>query len=212
MQIVLLVKSIKVIYCTSVCWWHHTYVLVVDQPLKLLLVLWTYNLNPLIIGPLTVKWNWTIWSQQLCGSGYQRVARDLALTIIMLGGIALKAAVTKQKYIGLNFDQNLSWDHHVSLLCKRMSYYLYVIHCHRNALGFKLLKLLIESLVLAHLNYCLLIRGVLLHTQSLQKLKRMQNKAVPLYRNCVSMTMFQSTTIQLEAAINTVLFPMLIAP
>ena len=48
----------------------------------------------------------------------------------MLGGIVLKA-VTKQKYLELVFDESLSWDHHVSLLCKRMSYYLYVIRCSR---------------------------------------------------------------------------------
>ena len=106
---------------------------------------------------------------------------------IMVGGVVLNA-VTKQIYIGLVFDQNLSWDHHVSLLCKRMSYYLYVIHCHRNVLGSKLLKLLTESLVLSHLNYCLPIWGVSLHTQSLhtqslQRLKRMQNRAVHLCRN-----------------------------
>ena len=82
---------------------------------------------------------------------------------IMLGGIVLKA-VTKQKYLGLVFDESLSWDHHVSLLCKRMSYYLYVIRCHRNVLGCKLLKLLTESLVLSHLNYCLPVWGVSLHT------------------------------------------------
>ena len=177
------------------------HLLVVDLPLRLLLVLWTYYLNPLINGPLTVK---TIWSQQLCGSGYQRVARDLTLTIIMLGGIALKA-VTKQKHLGLVFDQNLSWDHHVSLLCKRMSYYLYAIYCHRNVVG---CKLLIESLVLAHLNYCLLIRGVSLHTQSLQKIKRMQNRSVPLCRNlCKHDRVLEHN--HSTGGCNSVLFPML---
>ena len=116
---------------------------------------------------------------------------------IMLGGIVLKA-VTKQKYLGLVFDESLSWDHHVSLLCKRMSYYLYVICCHRNVLGCKLLKLLTESLVLSHLNYCLPVWGVLLHTQSLQRLKRMQNRAEALiqYRSlCLMHHQFRCITL-----------------
>ena len=61
-----------------------------------------------------------------------------------------------------------------------MPYYLYII-C--NVLGSKLLKLLTEALVLSHLNYSLPVWGTSLHTQSLQRLRRMQNKAVRLCRN-----------------------------
>ena len=101
---------------------------------------------------------------------------------IVVGDVVLNV-VTSQKYLGLVFDQNLSWDQHVSHICKRMSYYLYVIRCHRNVLSFKLLKLLAGSLVLSHFNYCLPIWGTSLHTHSLQRLKRMQNRAVQLCKN-----------------------------
>ena len=40
--------------------------------------------------------------------------------------------VTKQKYLGVILDNCLSWNHHVSHICKKMSYYLYVINKHRH--------------------------------------------------------------------------------
>ena len=61
-----------------------------------------------------------------------------------------------------------------------MSYYLYVIRCHRNVLSFKLLRLLTKSLVLLNLNYCLPVWDTSLRIHSLQRLKRMQNRAVRL--------------------------------
>ena len=33
--------------------------------------------------------------------------------------------VTKQKYLGVILDNCFSWNHHVSYICKKMSYYLY---------------------------------------------------------------------------------------
>ena len=52
-----------------------------------------------------------------------------------------------------------------------MSYYLYIICCHKNVLGSKLLKLLTEALVLSHLNYSLPVWGTSLCTQLLQDLR-----------------------------------------
>ena len=45
------------------------------------------------------------------------------------------------------------------------------------------MKLIIESLVLSHLNYSLSVWGPVLHQNHLQRLKRMQNLAVCLCRN-----------------------------
>ena len=95
-----------------------------------------------------------------------------------MNNVVLKA-VTSQKCLCLVCDHNVSWDHQVSQVCKRM----YVICCHWIVLSSNLLKLLIESLILFHLNYSLPAWGTLLHTQLLQRLKRMQNKALHLCRN-----------------------------
>ena len=84
--------------------------------------------------------------------------------------------VKKQKYLGVILDNYLSWSHHVSYICKKMSYYLYVV-------GSTLMKLLIDSLVFSHVNYSLPVWGPSLHQNHLQRLKRMQNRAVRLCRN-----------------------------
>ena len=91
--------------------------------------------------------------------------------------------VTKQKYLGVILDNCLSWNHHVSHICKKMSYYLYVINKHRHVFSSDLMKLLIDSLVFSHLNYSLPVWGPSLHQNHLQRLKRMQNRAVHLCRN-----------------------------
>ena len=75
------------------------------------------------------------------------------------------------------------WNHHVSHICKKMSYYLYVINKHRHVFSSDLMKLLIDSLVFSHLNYSLPVWGPSLHQNHLQRLKRMQNRAVHLCRN-----------------------------
>ena len=43
---------------------------------------------------------------------------------IVVGDVVLNV-VTNQRYLGLVFDQNLSWDQHVSHICKRMLYICY---------------------------------------------------------------------------------------
>ena len=91
--------------------------------------------------------------------------------------------VKKQKYLGVILDNYLSWSHHVSYICKKMSYYLYVVNKHRHVLSSTLMKLLIDSLVFSHVNYSLPVWGPSLHQTHFQRLKRMQNRAVRLCRN-----------------------------
>ena len=62
---------------------------------------------------------------------------------IIVNNVVLKV-VASQKYLGIVF---VSWDHRVSQVYKKMSYYLYIICCHRNVLGSKLVKHLTEALV-----------------------------------------------------------------
>ena len=43
---------------------------------------------------------------------------------ILLKGIPL-AKVSKQKYLGITIDSNLTWAYHVANACKKMAYYLF---------------------------------------------------------------------------------------
>ena len=88
--------------------------------------------------------------------------------------------VTQQKYLGLVFDSQLSWSSHVSGVCKKMSYYLYLLNSHRHVLGDAIMKLLLDSLVLSHIHYALPVWGPPLSAQLLCRLKRMLNRAVRL--------------------------------
>ena len=81
------------------------------------------------------------------------------------------AAVNTQKYLRLIFDTTLSWSHQVSKVCRNISYYLYLLNQHKSVLKTNLLKVLIECLVLSHLNYCLSVWGTSLTQCLLQRLR-----------------------------------------
>ena len=96
---------------------------------------------------------------------------------ILLNGSPL-LHVTTHKYLGVQIDEHLRWKSHVSYLCKKMAYYLYLISYHRKVLPVSILKLLTESLVLSHLNYALPVWGPALGHDLLARLVRMHNRAV----------------------------------
>ena len=43
---------------------------------------------------------------------------------ILLEGTPL-VNVSKQKYLGITIDSNLTWDFHVANVCKKMAYYVF---------------------------------------------------------------------------------------
>ena len=65
---------------------------------------------------------------------------------IMMDDVIL-SVVPKQKYLGLIFDERLTWYCHVSKVCKSMSYYLHLLCKHRHVLTDDFLKTLAESLL-----------------------------------------------------------------
>jgi len=93
--------------------------------------------------------------------------------------------------LGVQIDEHLRWNSHVSYLCKKMSYYLYLISYHRKVLPVSILKLLTESLVLSHLNYALPVWGPALGHDLLARLVRMHNRAVRVIGGLINLTMFQ---------------------
>ena len=58
--------------------------------------------------------------------------------------------VSKQKYLGITINSNLTWACHVTNVCKKMPYYLYLISCHREVLPSNIITMLIDSLVFSH--------------------------------------------------------------
>ena len=86
--------------------------------------------------------------------------------------------VDAQLYLGLMFDSKLSWERQVSNVCKKMSYYIYLLTCQRHILSGELKRLLVDSLVSSHLTYALCVWGPSLTQQQQQRLQRLQNRAI----------------------------------
>ena len=67
------------------------------------------------------------------------------------------------------FDPQLRWDIHINHVCKRMSYYLYLISYHRRQLPLQILKMLMDTLVLSQF-YALPVWGPSLGTAAVSRL------------------------------------------
>ena len=61
------------------------------------------------------------------------------------------------KLLGIVIDNTLSFDKHISSLCKKASNQLKAIGRIQNYMGFKGEELLLNSFVLSNFNYCLLV-------------------------------------------------------
>ena len=85
--------------------------------------------------------------------------------------------VTKQKYLGVIFDEKLNWSSHVAAICKRMTFCLYQISHHSRSLPSDVLKLLMESLV-SSTYLCFTSVGPAVHPDSLLRLNRLHNLAL----------------------------------
>ena len=49
-----------------------------------------------------------------------------AIPTVCVGETSLKS-VSTQKYLGVVFDKELSWNSHLSTICKKISYHLYML-------------------------------------------------------------------------------------
>ena len=72
---------------------------------------------------------------------------------VVVGDTAL-SVVSRQKYLGVMFDSQLNWHHHVAGRCKSMSYYLMMIGSHAKNLLSAIIKMLVECLVWSHSSRC----------------------------------------------------------
>ena len=86
--------------------------------------------------------------------------------------------VEEQKYLGILFDSKLQWRSHLSYVCKKASYYLYLLSLHRKSLTFDILKMLVESLIFTRFDYAIPVWGPPLQQCQVARLQHLQNRAV----------------------------------
>ena len=105
-------------------------------------------------------------------------SKKRAHLFIWMHGLPLRQ-VDHYKYLGIFFDPQLRWDIHTNHVCKRMSYYLYLISYHRRQLPLQILKMLMDTLVLSQF-YALPVWGPSLGTAAVtvSRLQRLCNRAV----------------------------------
>ena len=102
-----------------------------------------------------------------------------AVPHVMVGDTVL-SVVSKQKYLGVMFDSQLNWSHHVASVYKSMSYYLALIGSHIRNLPSSIIKMLVECLVFSRYSYALSVWGPAAHRDSLSRLARLHNRGVRL--------------------------------
>ena len=95
-------------------------------------------------GLIPVKWNWTLlspWFKPKPGSG-------APIHLFLLMTISFKKWNKSVYSIGIMFDSKLQWGSQINYICKKGSYYLYLLSSHLKSLTFDTLKLLAESLMI----------------------------------------------------------------
>jgi len=66
----------------------------------------------------------------------------------------------------------------VNSVCRKISYYLYMLSSHRRSLTFDVLKMLSESLILSIIDYALPVWGPPLNKSQVTRLQHLQNRAI----------------------------------
>ena len=92
-----------------------------------------------------------------------------------ISNVGRNSNVNTIKFLGINFDENLTWKHHISFLCNKLSKSIYAINKVKNFLPHETLKSLYFSLIQSHLIYGIQIWG---NSLSIGKVFKLQKRAL----------------------------------
>lgn len=107
--------------------------------------------------------------------------RDILLNEINLrvDGIQVKIC-DEARNLGLSMDSDLRFNSHVNACVKKGFQNLRIIFQNREFLNIHLKKMLCESLVLSHCNYCDVVYGPCINSNDIRKIQRLQNACLRL--------------------------------
>ncbi len=109
------------------------------------------------------------------------------------------------KLLGIHFDENLTFNHHTSILTKKLSKAIYCINRVKNILPNKALLSLYFALFHSHLTYCPSIIS-LANKSNLSKIEKLQKKAIRIITN----SSYSAPTSQLFTKLKILPYPSLI--
>jgi hypothetical protein len=97
--------------------------------------------------------------------------------ISIIERIHIEGQVKHFNLLGVQFDEYLSFDAHISHLCSKISKLLFCINRSKNFVGAESLKQLYYAMIHSHLSYCLNVYSCA-NTTSLKKLRIKQKEAI----------------------------------
>ena len=150
----------------KICYWFRANELSL-HPLKTKVMIFTRNENNIEFEDLNIVLNY---------NNYDENNPDL---ITKLGFINSSSEIPAIKFLGVYLDPKLDFKYHISTIHKKISNSLYAIQIAKNHLNKDALKILYDSLIHCHINYCLPIWSCTSHT-NLDKLFKLQKKAIRL--------------------------------
>ena len=86
------------------------------------------------------------------------------------------------KYLGVTIDENLTWNDHISALCKNLGFKISTLSRIKNMVTPEMLKTVYNSIIQPTIDYAITVWG---HTsaENLSKIQRLQNKAARIICN-----------------------------
>ena len=134
-----------------------------------------------LIIPAITKWFLSNRLSLNSSKSYFQIYSNLRNTANIDLKIAINGAEIKRKYsveyLGVTVDENLKWDSHINNVANKISRNLGIMGRIRYFVSCKELKILYNSLILPHLNYCAAIWGSNYATRTF-KIFKLQKRAV----------------------------------
>ena len=144
-----------------------------------------YDVHRQISEDLLTVSNWIVSSKMRLNVSKSKVMwftpesfQPVCFPPVLIGDTSLQR-VTVQKYLGILIDENLTWTAQVS----HVSNYLFWINSKCKFLSSVVIKLLVDTLVLSHLDYALPVWGPPLTQASINHLQRLQNWGVRITKS-----------------------------
>lgn len=91
--------------------------------------------------------------------------------------------VTETKLLGVTLDQTMSWKTHLHKIASKMSRNVSLIRCNSKCMSIEIRKVVLQSLVLCHLDYCSSVWSNS-DMKYLDKLQKVQDRAARVALGC----------------------------